>query len=51
MTKSSGIIGCKGVGPSSTVSLIGRKAEEVAVVYGEYVALDFRENRLALPIG
>ena len=51
MTKPFGMIGCQGVGPSSMVSLIGRKVEELAVVDGEYVALDFGENRLAFPIG
>ena len=51
MTKPFGMIGCQGVGPSSMVSLIGRKVEELAVVDGEYVALDFGESRLAFPIG
>lgn len=51
MTKPFGLIGCQGIGPSSMVSLIGDQVEEFTVVDGEYVAIDFGENRLAFPIG
>ena len=51
LTKPFGLIGCRGVGPESIVSLIGRTVDGLAVVDGEYVALDLGESRLAFPIG
>jgi hypothetical protein len=50
-TEPFGIIGCKGVGPSSITQLIGKTVEQLSVVEGEYVAINSGENRLAFPIG
>lgn len=51
MTKPFGLIGCRGVGPESIVSLIGHTVDDLAVMDGEYVAIDSGESRLAFPIG
>ena len=50
-TKPFGLIGCRGVGPESIVSLIGSTVDGLAVEDGEYVAIDSGESRLAFPIG
>ena len=50
-TEPFGMIGCRGVGPSTLTNLIGKTVDELSVIDGEFVAIDSGENRLAFPVG